>query len=124
MEMKAAVDCFAALAHPHRLAIFRLLMRIGPDGQSAGEIARNLGMAPSSLSFHTQWLVRAGLIGSWRDGRQVFYAVDVEGTRAMIRFLGEDCCAGHPDLCGFAELMNSAGIETNAEECNERSEVR
>ncbi len=113
MEIKIAVNCFSALAHPHRLAVFRLLMRAGPDGRSAGDMAAELGLAPSSLSFHTRWLADAGLIAPRRDGRRVYYAVDVEGVRSVIRFLSEDCCAGHPELCGFAELADSPMAETD-----------
>lgn len=112
METKTAVDCFSALAHPHRLAVFRLLMRAGPEGMSAGEMAVELGLAPSSLSFHTRWLADAGLIASRRDGRRIIYAVDVEGTRSVIRFLSEECCAGHPELCGFAGRADVPNAET------------
>ncbi len=107
METISPVESFSALAHPHRLAVFRLLMRAGPAGMNAGDIASELELAPSSLSFHTRWLAQAGLIEARRDGRHVVYRVNVEGTRALIRYLTEDCCAGHPDLCGFSDLAGA-----------------
>jgi ArsR family transcriptional regulator, arsenate/arsenite/antimonite-responsive transcriptional repressor len=111
METNTAIDCLSALAHPHRLAVFRLLMRVGPEGRNAGDIATDLGLAPSSLSFHTRWLVNAGLITARRAGRCIFYAVDVDNTRSLIQFLSEDCCAGHPDLCGFDMQANPCAAE-------------
>jgi protein-tyrosine-phosphatase len=48
-------------------------------------------------------LERAGLLRSWRVQRNIFYAVDMEGTRRLIAFLTEDCCQGHPQLCGYGK---------------------
>ena len=40
MLLPEAVEALSALAHGHRLAVFRLLVRAGADGLRAGEIAR------------------------------------------------------------------------------------
>ncbi len=101
METKKAVSAFSALAHPHRLAAFRLLMAAGPEGLTAGELAEALGLPPSSLAFHTGQLERSGLLHARRVQRNVFYAIDVAGTRALVRYLTEDCCQGNPEICGF-----------------------
>ena len=93
------VAALSALAHEHRLRAFRLLMRTGPCGQSAGEIAEHLGLAPSSLSFHLSHLERAGLIHSRRDQRRIIYAADLDGMGRLLSFLTEDCCGGHPEIC-------------------------
>ena len=90
----------AALAHETRLAVFRLLVTAGPSGLPAGEIAERLGVVASTLSFHLKELDRAGLLRSWRRQRQIFYAADYEGTRALLTFLTRDCCQGHPEICG------------------------
>jgi len=100
MEQKAAIDALGALAQDTRLTVFRLLVRKGPNGLSAGEIAEELGVAASTLSHHLGNLERAGLLRSWRVQRQIFYATDYEGTRRLLAFLMEDCCQGHPDICG------------------------
>ena len=42
MSIENAVHAFGALAHPHRLNAFRLLVRNGPDGLPAGRIAKHL----------------------------------------------------------------------------------
>ena len=50
---------------------------------------------------------RADLLSSWRKERQVFYAVDHQGTRSLIRFLMDDCCKADPDICGeFSRRRN------------------
>jgi ArsR family transcriptional regulator len=100
MEHLDAVRALSALAHAHRLAIFRRLVAVGPSGVSAGEIARRAGIGATSVSFHMKELDRAGLVRSWRDGRFVRYAVHVEGMRQLLSFLTEECCEGHPELCG------------------------
>src|SRR6266545_3889357 len=46
-------------------------------------------------------LERAGLLRSWRIERHIYYAVDIEGTRRLVAFLTEDCCRGHPEICGY-----------------------
>lgn len=102
MEIKNAIEALAALAHPHRLAAFRLLMRQGPTGLPAGGIARALDVPPSTLSHHLACLERARLVRSRRVERRIFYACDIEGTRQLLAFLTEDCCRGQPALCGTA----------------------
>lgn len=100
MEQSDAVKALAALAHEHRLAIFRRLVAQGPSGLAAGEVAKSVGIAPTSLSFHMKELDRAGLVRSWRDGRFIRYSVDIEGMRQLLSFLTEECCQGRPELCG------------------------
>jgi ArsR family transcriptional regulator, arsenate/arsenite/antimonite-responsive transcriptional repressor len=100
MDEKNAVTSLSALAHEQRLRIFRLLVRQGPSGLPAGEIADAVSATPTAASFHLKELDRAGLIHATRDGRYVRYAVHVEGMRQLLDFLTEDCCRGQPELCG------------------------
>ena len=100
MRNADAVAALAALAHEHRLRVFRLLMRVGPSGLKAGAIAELLGLTPSSLSFHVAQLERAGLLRSWRIQRNIFYAVEIDGMRRLLTFLTEECCDGNPEICG------------------------
>jgi ArsR family transcriptional regulator, arsenate/arsenite/antimonite-responsive transcriptional repressor len=102
MDSKDAVASLAALAHPQRLAIFRLLVRNGPSGLPAGEIADAVGAAPTAASFHLKELDRAGLVTATRAGRYIRYAVHFEGMRKLLTYLTEDCCQGQPELCGTA----------------------
>jgi ArsR family transcriptional regulator len=100
MDEPQIVASLAALAHQHRLRIFRLLVKQGPSGMPAGEIAVRVGISATNTSFHLKELDRAGLLRSTRDGRYIRYAVDVDGMRRLLTYLTEDCCQGRPELCG------------------------
>ena len=82
-------------------------MREGPGGLPAGVVSDRTGIAPSTLSFHLTHLERARLLRSWRVQRQIYYAVDIAGTRRLIAFLTEECCGGRPETCAglIDELM-------------------
>ena len=102
-----AVAALAALAHEHRLALHRLLVERGPDGLAAGMIAERLGLAPSSLTFHLQHLLRAGLITQRRLGRQLIYAADFAAMNALIAYLTSNCC-GRDTAAGDAAGQSGA----------------
>jgi ArsR family transcriptional regulator, arsenate/arsenite/antimonite-responsive transcriptional repressor len=97
-----ALAALAALGQPTRLAIFQLLMRKEPNGLPAGSIAENIGCPHNTLSSHLAILARAGLVGGARDGRTIVYRADIKGMRGLMSYLINDCCGGHPELCGFA----------------------
>jgi len=99
MQLPLAVDALSALAHGSRLAVFRLLVRAGPDGVAAGDIAREIGTLPNTLSSHLTILGHAGLIQSRRDGRSILYSANYDRMRELLGFLMEDCCAGRPEIC-------------------------
>jgi DNA-binding transcriptional ArsR family regulator len=94
MRSTEAVAALAALAHEHRLAVYRMLVEAGPEGLAAGEIAARLKLAPSSLTFHLQSLQRAGLISQQRMSRQLIYAADFTAMNDLVGYLTENCCAG------------------------------
>lgn len=99
MQLPTAVDTLSALAHGSRLAIFRLLVRAGDQGVAAGDIAREVGALPSTLSSHLTLLGHAGLIRSRREGRFMIYSADFDRMRDLLGFLVDDCCNGRPDIC-------------------------
>ena len=103
MDDSNAAEMMAALAHKDRLRAFRLLMHHAPDGLSAGDIARALQIAPSSLTFHLGVLKRAGLVDSHRVRRSIFYKAALQQMHSILEFLINDCCEGHPEVCGFGE---------------------
>ncbi|MBS0376226.1 MAG: helix-turn-helix transcriptional regulator [Proteobacteria bacterium] len=94
MDAAQTVRALAALAHTHRLAIYRLLVEKGPAGLPAGEIAARIGITPSSLTFHVQALQHAGLVGVERAGRQLFYAADFPTMNGLVEYLTKNCCGG------------------------------
>lgn len=99
MEIDDAVSKLSALSQASRLETFRLLVRTGEKGLSAGEISETTGIKPNTLSFHLKELAHAGLIGSHRDGRHIIYQLKIDGIRDLLHFLTDDCCQGKPELC-------------------------
>lgn len=99
METTAAVDMLAALAQETRLSVFRLLVQHGTDGLPAGRIGEELGIPPATLSFHLAQLTRAGLLGSRRQSRSIFYAVDFAAINGLVDFMTENCCGASGAAC-------------------------
>jgi ArsR family transcriptional regulator, arsenate/arsenite/antimonite-responsive transcriptional repressor len=98
MESNDAVTALAALAHPSRLAVFRLLVEAGLPGVPAGRISEQLQLPPSSLTFHLKELHHAGLVDSQQQGRFVIYRANFAAMSDLVGFLTENCCAGQ--TCG------------------------
>ena len=78
-ERSKVLAALGALSHEKRLDLVRLLIPYGADGLAAGQIAKNVGIAASLLSFHLAALEQAGLILSRRSARNVIYTVDASG---------------------------------------------
>jgi len=92
MKSNQVIAALGALAHEHRLAVYRLLVARGPEGLPAGSIAERVGVIPSSLTFHLQNLQRAGLIAQRREGRQLVYSTDFGVMNSVVTYLTENCC--------------------------------
>lgn len=100
MDATKTVAALSALAHEHRLAIFRMLVERGPNGLAAGLIAEQLAVPPSSLTFHLQHLLRAGLVTQRRMSRQLIYAADFAAINDLVGYLTENCCGrGTTQVC-------------------------
>lgn len=99
MELTDAIKRLSALAQDGRLELFRLLVRAGPDGLAAGEIARRLGIQPNTASAQLLVLSNAQLVQARREGRSIIYAVRFAAMRDLLSFLTEDCCAGSAEVC-------------------------
>lgn len=96
METTQVITALTALAQESRLAVFRLLVQIGPQGLAATKISEQLQIPPSSLSFHLKELSHAGLINGRQEGRFVIYVARVAAMKEVLAFLTENCCAGQP----------------------------
>jgi ArsR family transcriptional regulator, arsenate/arsenite/antimonite-responsive transcriptional repressor len=112
MKNTQAIEALGALAHEHRLKVYRLLVQRGPPGLSAGAIADGVGLVPSSLTFHLQALHRSGLITQRRESRQLFYSADFKAMNALMSYLTENCCAGSGEAC--ADAACGAACEPSA----------
>ncbi len=90
MSASAALDrTLSALADPNRRAVVNLL-RVRP--RPAGEIAREIGLAPSALSRHLKTLRESGLVEESHpkfDARVRVYALRAEPMIDLIRWLEE-----------------------------------
>jgi DNA-binding transcriptional ArsR family regulator len=117
MESPAAISALSALAHPGRLEVFRLLVRAGPQGMAAGEIARATGSLANTLSANLNILAGAGLVSARRDGRSIIYAAAYDRMRQVLAFLMEDCCAGNPEICAPLVALASRPCDAEGHTC-------
>ncbi len=99
MEVNRALSAFAALSQQTRLDVFRLLIKAGPDGVPAGEIADRLEVRQNTMSANLAVLLNSGLVRNERHGRTIRYFADFDAVRGLLAFLMEDCCGGRPELC-------------------------
>ncbi|MFM9851822.1 MAG: ArsR/SmtB family transcription factor [Sphingomonadaceae bacterium] len=94
INAEKVIEALGALAHEHRLALFRLLVQAGAKGMSAGTIAEALTLPNSSLSFHLAHLTRSGLIQQARQSRSLIYTADYAAMNGLVGYLMENCCGG------------------------------
>jgi len=106
---KESLAQLSALAHPRRLALFRLLMRRYPDAVPAGDLAEAMALPASSLSAALSQLRQAGLIAQARVGTSLLYAADTKGAGDLVTYLTADCCRGRADAC-FAPMEKGASM--------------
>ncbi len=99
MNTKNAVTALAALAQASRLAVFRHLVELGPEGAFPGELAERLELPPATLSFHLKALTHAGLIEPEQNGRYIRYRANFGEMRDLVDFLTRNCCGGDPSKC-------------------------
>ncbi len=99
MKKDAAITALASLASGLRLDIYRLLVREGPEGVVAGEIAAAMEVPPTNLSFHLKALTQAGLLSVTQEGRFQRYRANLGLMQGLIDYLTAECCAGHPEQC-------------------------
>ena len=115
MKTTDAVIGLAALAQESRLAVFRLLVKRGPEGFTPTQLSERLSLPAPTLSFHLKELQRACLIESRREGRFLYYSPNFSRMNLLLGFLTENCCVLADKECGpscttpVAELAQSKG---------------
>jgi ArsR family transcriptional regulator len=100
MKSTDAIESLAALAQESRLAIFRMLVKRGPEGYTPTDLAEKLNVTSPTLSFHLKELQRAGLLDVRRDGRFLYYRPNFAHMNQLIGFLTENCCVLADKQCG------------------------
>ena len=96
MNEDAIVRSLAALAHEHRLRVYRALVVAGSEGLTPGAMAGVCGIAPATLSFHLKELLHAGLATHERHGRHLVYRADYARMNDVMGYLTRNCCRGKP----------------------------
>jgi len=114
MDINTALEALTGLSQATRLLTFRLLVQAGPDGLSAGNIAKRLQSRQNTMSSHLKQLNQAGLINARREGRNMIYSANYDTVRGLILYLMEDCCAGNKAVC-------QPVAESLAKSCNQQS---
>lgn len=99
MEKTAAASVFESLASGVRLDVFRLLVKQGPQGLVAGEIAATLELPSTNLSFHLKALTQARLLTVVQEGRYQRYRANIPLVVELVDYLTAECCAGLPEKC-------------------------
>jgi ArsR family transcriptional regulator len=96
-----------ALSNPNRLQIFRQLTLCCAPGagcetddlsmrRCVGDLGKDLGLAPSTVSHHIKELRHAGLIRVERRGQNIHCWIDPEVVRSLANFFQESwvACSG------------------------------
>jgi len=117
MEKEDALNALAALGQETRLDVFRLLVKAGKEGMTAGAISDALDVRPNTLSTHLGALARSGLVHAERDGRSICYSAKLTTMQALVTYLLQDCCGGNPELCAPIASMAAGEVCDSGETC-------
>lgn len=99
MNEGTAAKCLSELGSPTRLAVYRLLVRAGPEGMVVGDLQRRLKVPASTLSHHIAKLSWAGLVEQRRQGRKLYCINNHQVMDDLLAFLTEECCTGFDENC-------------------------
>jgi ArsR family transcriptional regulator, arsenate/arsenite/antimonite-responsive transcriptional repressor len=100
MKSEQVVKALGALAQESRLAVFRLLVKRGPEGYAPSELQERLAIPAPTLSFHLKELQHAQLVLSRREGRFLYYSANFQTMDGVLRFLNDNCCSLADAACG------------------------
>lgn len=86
-DFEHASATLAALAHPARLTVMKLVLEKEWD---VGSLASVVGLSQSALSQHLKKLRDAGLVSTKRHGQTIFYRSECNVARRIIESLPDD----------------------------------
>lgn len=86
MSIEEAATMLRLLGNAARLS---LVLRIGAGEVSVADLEAELGIRQPNLSQHLAELRQAGLVGSRRDGRTVYYTLAGAGAEAIVECLSK-----------------------------------
>ncbi len=78
-----------ALAHPIRVSIFELLAE---EEKTVGEIVERLGIKEANTSRHLAILRDAGLVGTRKEGLNVYYSIKMPCLLPMLSCIVDAIC--------------------------------
>ena len=85
-----ASELLKALSNRHRLLISCQLI----DGErSVGELAEFLNLRDSTVSQHLALLRKDGLVSARRDAQTIFYSIESDPARKILKTLYQAFCA-------------------------------
>ena len=101
---QSIVEQFRPIANPHRLAILKRLVGCCPPGSACrgdarrlpcvGDLGRDLGIVPSTVSHHLKELRAAGLVRMERRGQTIECSLDAEALRELAEFFSALAAGG------------------------------
>lgn len=93
MNLEPIAARLEALGNPTRLAVYRILVRAGPEGCSVGTVQARTGAARSTLSHHLRRLIEVGLVSQERRGTTLICRAEDQAMQETLGFLQDECCA-------------------------------
>lgn len=87
-KLESVAFILKTIAHPLRIGIVDLLSK--NDEQSVNEICEKLGSEQSLTSHHLQNMKLKGILGSRRDGKNIYYHLKVKEVTNVISCI-ESC---------------------------------
>jgi DNA-binding transcriptional ArsR family regulator len=96
MDSMISSAILGAIGQPTRFEILKLVAGYSkgprPKGIQAGEIARRLGLAPTTLSFHLKEMTNRGLLVPMRSGRTIAYRAELALLLAVLEDVVSNIC--------------------------------
>jgi ArsR family transcriptional regulator, arsenate/arsenite/antimonite-responsive transcriptional repressor len=105
-------NVFKALADPTRR---KILATLGEGPLNAGDLAQQLKIAPSALSFHLNVLKTAELLVDERQGQHIRYTLNTSVVEDLLRFINDSFFpATHPARANAKRVKASGSLPKGA----------